>query len=50
MTITRIQDKYNPNKVWIVKRYKCGHYYVNQEICGRLFYHRFTRMKKEAWI
>lgn len=43
MTINRIQDKYNSNKTWLVKRSKCGHYYVNQEICGRKFYTAYSR-------
>ncbi len=46
MTITRIIDKYNPHKVWIIKRTKCGHFYVNQEICGRKFYTAFQRLTK----
>lgn len=46
MTIIRIQDKYNPHKVWIIKRYNCGHYAVNQEICGKIFYKGFQRMTK----
>lgn len=32
MKVTRIQDKYNPDKVWMIKRYLCGTFYVNQEI------------------
>jgi hypothetical protein len=46
MTIKRIQDKYNSHKVWIIKRYNCGHYAVNQEICGKIFYKGFQRMTK----
>ena len=42
----RVYDRHNRGKVWIIKRYRCGHYYVNQEICGRLFYPRFQRMTK----
>ena len=34
MKVTRIQDKYNPDKVWMIKRYLCGTFYVNQEIKG----------------
>lgn len=30
MKVTRIQDKYNPDKVWMIKRYLCGTFYVNQ--------------------
>ena len=46
MDITRITDTYNPNKVWVIKRTKCGHYYVNQEIYGRKFYSAFQRTTK----
>lgn len=46
MTITRIIDKYNPCKVWIIKRTKCGHFYVNQEISGKMFYKGYRRMTK----
>ena len=35
MKVTRIQDKYNPDKVWMIKRYLCGTFYVNQEIKDR---------------
>ena len=35
MKVTRIQDKYNPDKVWMIKRYLCGTFYVNQEIKAR---------------
>ena len=44
MQIFEVQDAYNPAKVWIIKRYKCGHYAVNQNIAGRKFYRRFTRL------
>lgn len=47
--IVRIQDKYNPNKVWLIKRTKCGHYYLQQEIKCRLFYKKFTRITKK-WL
>lgn len=43
----RIPDKYNSNKVWLVKRYVCGAYYVNQEVNGRVFYKRFTKTTKK---
>lgn len=36
-------DFFNENKVWIVKRTKCGHYYFNQKICGKIFYKKFVR-------
>ena len=32
----RVADKYNPIKIWIIKRYKSGNYYMQQEIKGRL--------------
>lgn len=43
MKVFRIKDRFNKNKVWLVKRYKSGNYYINQEICGRTFYKRFVR-------
>ena len=46
MTTTRKPDKWNPSKIWIIKRYSCGHYTINQEIKGRLFYNRFHRVRK----
>lgn len=41
--ISRITDRYNTNKVWIIKRYKDGHYYLNQEISHKMFYTKYTR-------
>lgn len=46
MTTTRNPDKWNPSKIWIIKHYSCGHYTINQEIKGRLFYSRFHRVRK----
>ncbi len=43
MTIIKIKDKYNSNKVWIIKYTKCRHYYLNQAICDRLIYNKFIR-------
>ena len=34
-TTRKIKDKYNDNKVWIIIRTKCRHYYFAQEICGK---------------
>ena len=45
-TLIRYMDKYNPRKVWLVKHYADGHYTLNQEICGRVFYSRFQRTTK----
>lgn len=44
--VTRKQDLWNPNKVWLIRHYRDGHYTVNQEIRGRVLYRRFQRMKK----
>jgi hypothetical protein len=44
--IYEIQDKYNPAKVWVIKRTKCGHYYVNQKIHGKMFYPKFSKTTK----
>ena len=46
MEVTRIQDKHNPDKVWVVKKYLCGIFYVNQEVKGRKVYSRDRRMAK----
>ncbi len=42
--ITEIQDIYNANKTWVIKRTKCRHYYINQKIKGKMFYSRFQRV------
>lgn len=44
--ITRIIDKWNNQKVWLVKHYADGHYTVNQEVNSRILYSRFRRMTK----
>lgn len=44
--IIEIQDKYNPKKSWVIKRSPCRHYYINQKICGKMFYSRFLRVSK----
>ena len=44
--LTRKVDKWNPCKVWLIKHYADGHYVINQEICGRVFYSRFQRVTK----
>ena len=43
------QDKHNDHKQWIVKRYACGHFYMNQTIDGCTFYPRFVRTTR-AWL
>jgi hypothetical protein len=47
MKIIHVTDKYNPNKVWVIKITKCYHYLVNQMIKGRMFNKKFTRMRKK---
>ena len=42
-TITRHPDRWNPAKVWLVKRYADGHYALNQEINGFVFYTKYQR-------
>ena len=37
-TLTRKVDKWNPRKVWLIKRYADGHYAINQEVGGRVFF------------
>ena len=50
MQITRIADKWNPEKVWVIKKYFCGTFYVNQEIKGEKFYDRDRRMTKKMLV
>lgn len=47
MKETRITDQYNSGKVWIIRHYTTGHYYINQEIKGRLLNKRFIRRTKK---
>lgn len=44
-TLTRKVDKWNTRKVWLIKRYADGHYAINQEAGGRVFYSRFQRAR-----
>lgn len=46
MKITEIIDKYNADKVWVIKKYSCGHYYINQKINNRIFYKAFQKTTK----
>lgn len=46
MKIIEIRDKYNPKKIWIIKRTPCRHYYINQKIYGKIFYPCFQRVSK----
>jgi len=46
MKTIEIQDKYNPLKIWVIKKTKSGNFYVNQKISGRMFYSRFSRTTK----
>ena len=45
-TLTRKVDKWNSRKVWLIKRYADGHYALNQEVDGRVFYSRFQRVTR----
>lgn len=36
----------NENKQYLVKRTKCGHYYVNQIIHGKVWYKRWEKVTK----
>ena len=47
MEVIRIQDFFNPDKVWVIKKTICRHYFLNQEICGRMFNSRFVRVSKK---
>lgn len=41
--ISEYKDKYNENKVWVIKRTSCRHYYLNQKICGKMFYPSYKK-------
>ena len=45
-TITRVTDRWNPKKVWLLKHYADGHYMLNQEIAGRRFYGSYQRSSR----
>jgi hypothetical protein len=47
MKITKIVDKYNENKIWIVKKYSHSEIYLNQEINGKLFYNKYQKSSKK---
>jgi hypothetical protein len=44
LSIKHYQNKYNPNKVTLVKRSPAGHYFVNQLISESLAYPKFKRV------
>lgn len=45
MTMVReYTDRYNNNKIWVIKKTSCGHYYINQKICGKLYYPKYQRV------
>lgn len=46
MKTLKIPDKWNGEKVWVVKIYKCGAVYVNQEVKGKILGRKFARMTK----
>lgn len=50
MTITRVVDPYNSNKIWIIKKSKCHHYYLNQENSGRLLNKGFKRVTRKMLL
>lgn len=46
MKFALVEDLYNKNKVWIIKKYKSGNIYYNQQIEGKTIY-CFTRTTKK---
>ncbi len=42
-----IEDKYNKNKVWHMKKSKCSHFYYNQSIKGYMVNSSFQRITKK---
>lgn len=47
--IQEIQDKYNENKKWVVKKYK-NLYYINQKIDDKLVNDKFQKLEKKYII
>lgn len=45
-TLTRKVDSWNSCKVWLIKHYADGHYFINQEIGGRVLYSKYQRANK----
>ena len=45
-TLTRKVDRWNPHKVWLIKRYADGHFALNQEVGGRVLYSSYARTTK----
>jgi Mor family transcriptional regulator len=41
--VYKIYDKYNKDKVWLIKKYKSSNFYINQMIKGKHFYKKFQR-------
>lgn len=47
LTKTTYQDPYNAKKTWTVEHTSCGHYYLSEYICGKLFGRRERRRKRD---
>jgi len=47
LIVIEIVDKYDDHKVWVIKKYECGHYYSNLKIKGRICYSKFIRTTKK---
>lgn len=47
MQVHRFNDCSNPFKVWVVKKDKSSHFYINQELKGVLLYSVFERITKK---
>lgn len=45
-TPKRVRDPWNQTKIWLIKTYKSGAVYINQEIAGRTFYKSYQRTTK----
>jgi hypothetical protein len=45
--IIEITDLYNSDKTWVIKITSCGHYYINQKICNKMFYKKFQKVTKD---
>lgn len=47
MVYLEIIDKYNKEKIWLIKKYSNSTYYLNQMINKKIFYKKFTQTNKK---
>jgi hypothetical protein len=49
MNKTKVQDKYNKDKMWLIKMYEGGGIYYNQENKGKKLNRKYQRTTKK-WL